>query len=361
MEGFLGPPRVALVTAALPARGGGGREEETKGGGGGERKGVTWRAGEPEAHAACGPWRGGGGSTCVRVCMCVCVCFGRGTGGGSGGGSRRRAGWGTAAPPPLAPTPLPRPAEEPPPLFPLLRPPCPGSPASPDGRTDGRTSLHRRRPAPAAPPTPPPPRAAAAARPGEEAEAGRGGPAERWGGRREGGVSSESCRRPPRPAETLGRGAGCRGGQPGVRGGEARLVSPFPSQNGAPDFPTSPYSCAWKGAAGEGRWWWRRRRRPGLEGLGPGLRREGESGDPSLPAGSPAVSYGSLGPATRAGFLPSSCLWGVEGEVGWWVPRFPFHLRLEEGRWIRWEVKYSDNTSPFGGITTALVHWVCST
>lgn len=41
MEGFLGPPRVALVTAALPARGGGGREEETKGGGGGERKGVT--------------------------------------------------------------------------------------------------------------------------------------------------------------------------------------------------------------------------------------------------------------------------------------------------------------------------------
>lgn len=41
MEGFLGPPCVALVTAALPARGGGGREEETKGGGGGERKGVT--------------------------------------------------------------------------------------------------------------------------------------------------------------------------------------------------------------------------------------------------------------------------------------------------------------------------------
>lgn len=193
----------------------------------------------------------------ASVCVCVCVCVLVGAqaaaaaaevGGGLGEARLRPR----PSPPPLSRAPL----RSRLPSSPSSAHPAPAHPPAPtDGRTDGRTSLHRRRPAPAAPPTPPPPRAAAAARPGEEAEAGRGGPAERWGGRREGGVSSGSCRRPPRPAETLGRGAGCRGGQPGVRGGEARLVSPFPSQNGAPDFPTSPYSCAWKGAAGEGRWW----------------------------------------------------------------------------------------------------------
>lgn len=188
-------------------------------------------------------------SVCVRVCVCVLVgaqaaAAAAEVGGGLGEARLRPR----PSPPPLSRAPL----RSRLPSSPSSAHPAPAHPPAP---TDGRTSLHRRRPAPAAPPTPPPPRAAAAARPGEEAEAGRGGPAERWGGRREGGVSSGSCRRPPRPAETLGRGAGCRGGQPGVRGGEARLVSPFPSQNGAPDFPTSPYSCAWKGAAGEGRWW----------------------------------------------------------------------------------------------------------
>lgn len=145
----------------------------------------------------------------VRVCECVFW---------SGPRRRksRRRGWVRHA---LRPRPHPPPAPrraEPPPL-PLLRPPCPGSPASPAGRTDRQTPL-RRRPLPPAPRPPPLPLTAAAARPGEGAVAGEG---LRWRdggspGVREGGVCCSCfCRSPPPrepppgPAGSLGLGASC--------------------------------------------------------------------------------------------------------------------------------------------------------
>lgn len=69
----------------------------------------------------------------------------------------------------------------------------------------------------------------------------------------------------------------------------------------------------------------------GLGGLGTGLQRVGESGDPPLLASSPVVRYHCLCPAARAGLFLSSCLWGVVGEIGRWVSRFPFRLRLVGG------------------------------
>lgn len=46
----------------------------------------------------------------------------------------------------------------------------------------------------------------------------------------------------------------------------------------------------------------------GVGGLGPGLQRVGESGDPPLLAGSPVARYHCLCPVTRTGLFPSSCL-----------------------------------------------------